>query len=44
MADMKNICACCDKEGKDEVPIDELRTIMKSLDVNVKEDLKRNAV
>ena len=35
MVDMKNIFAVFDPENKDQVTIDELRTIMRALDVSV---------
>ncbi len=38
MQDMKNIWSVFDSDNKDEVTIDELRTIMRALDVNVNDD------
>ena len=38
MADMKNVWSVFDMEGKDQVSITELRTIMRALDVDVKDD------
>ena len=38
MLDMKNIFAVFDPENKDQVTIDELRTIMRALDVPVIDD------
>ena len=35
---MKNIWSVFDPDNKDEVTIDELRTIMRALDVNVNDD------
>ena len=39
MIDMKNVWSVFDLDGKDKVPISELRTIMRALDINVNEDL-----
>ena len=39
MQDMKNIWTVCDTEGKNQVTIDELKTIMRALDVNVQQEL-----
>ena len=38
MIDMKNIFQVFDPENKDQVPMDELRTIMRALDVPVIDD------
>ena len=38
MLDMKNIFAVFDPDNKDQVTIDELRTIMRALDVPVIDD------
>ena len=38
MQDMKNIWTVFDSENKDQVTIDELRTIMRALDINVNDD------
>ena len=39
MQDMKNIWSVFDTEGKNQVTIDELKTIMRALDVNVQQEL-----
>ena len=39
MQDMKNIWSVFDTENKNQVTIDELKTIMKALDVNVSQEL-----
>ena len=39
MLDMKNVFSVFDLKNEDKVPISELRTIMRALDVNVQEDM-----
>ena len=39
MLDMKNVFSVFDLKNEDKVPISELRTIMRALDVNVQEDV-----